>query len=156
MITTEWDDSQLRLVLGGLTDGLRDLTPIWPSVHQIFVTFMHEAFTSEGAYAGERWVPLNPAYAAYKQRHWGPKPILQRDGTLMASFVNMGDPNHVYITGPTFAEMGSRVHYAPAHQWGYPPRNLPARPMIREFTRAEGEQFVDVVLAYLLTKAQGS
>ncbi len=154
MIAIEWDAGTLQTTLRGIQSAVDDLRPAWGDVHDIFRAFMREIFRSQGSYAGSQWKPLNRAYAAYKQRKWGNKPILQASGTLMRSFVSETDANHVLRVGPTFAEFGSRVLYAKAHQFGYPPRKLPARPMIQKFTRAEGERVVDAILTHVLKSAR--
>jgi phage gpG-like protein len=150
MIQVQWDASRLEMRLGGLFSGLRDLRPAWGSVHRIFLDFMKRVFAREGQYGGPVWVPLNPRYAAWKRRRYGDRPILQATGALYRSFTDEQDPAHVYRSGPDFMETGSSVRYARAHQWGYPPRHLPARPMIREFTKEEGARAADALLAHVL------
>lgn len=150
MIQTQFDTAGLEMRLGGLFTGLRDLRPVWGDLHTIFMEFMKRVFATEGAHGGQRWAPLSPAYAAWKRRHYGDLPILHLRGTLSKSFTEAAAEGHVYRTGPAFMEAGSSVRYARAHQWGYAQRNLPARPIIRGFTKAEGERAADAVLAYLL------
>lgn len=154
MIKVTWDASRLETKLEGITSGLGDMRPIWKDVHDVFIGFMKRVFRSQGAYAASKWVPLNPAYAAWKRRKYGNKPILQREGTLLASFTEKTHSDHVARIGPSFAEFGTRVRYAKAHQYGIPARRLPARPMITEVTKAEGEQIADIILAFILRKAR--
>lgn len=150
MITMEFDSARLEQRFGGLASALRDMRPVWPDVHQIFMNFMKRVFASQGSYGGQQWAPLSPAYAAWKHRNYPDQPILQLRGDLYRSFTEAEDPQHVYRVGPGFMETGSSVRYARAHQWGYRPRRLPARPIIRGFTKVEGEEAADAVLAYLL------
>jgi phage gpG-like protein len=154
MIQMQWDMTRLEYRLGGLFSALRDLRPVWADVHTIFLQFMKAVFDREGKYGGAAWEPLNPRYAAWKRRHYGEQPILQLTGALYRSLTDEQDPAHVYRTGPAFMETGSSLRYARAHQWGYPPGHLPARPIIREFTKAEGARVADAVLAHLLRGAQ--
>lgn len=151
-IGVKWDSRELETRLTGLAGALKDLRPVWPDIHKIFLDFMVQVFAKEGAFGDppDRWAPLNPQYAAWKHRHYPGRPILQREGTLMASLTQEQAPHHVYRVGPGFMETGTSVAYARAHQWGYPPRHLPARPMIKGFTKAEGERMADAVLTYLL------
>jgi phage gpG-like protein len=153
LIAIQWDSKKLELTLKGTSDALKDLRPIWGDIDAIFRAFMRQVFASEGSYGGSRWKPLNTAYAARKQRQWGTKPILQRTGLLMHSFVSANDVDHVYRVGPTFGEFGSRKIYAKPHQYGAPSIRLPARPMIRKFTKAEGERVVDALLAHIFREA---
>jgi len=150
MFTMEFDASKLTFTIEGMDRRLRDMRPVWGEIHSIFIAFMRQQFKSEGTYAGDRWRPLNPQYAAYKMRRYGRQRILHASGRLEESFTSANARDHVYRNGPSFMEAGSRVEYAKAHQYGYPARNLPARPMIAKFTRAEGERVADVVLAYIL------
>lgn len=152
MITVQFDAKRLEMRLGGLYGRLRDLRPVWGDIHEIFLAFMKRVFDAEGKVAkgGSVWVPLNPRYAAWKQRHYGDLPILHLTGALRRSFTEAGDAAHVYRTGPGFMETGSSVKYARAHQWGFPPKKLPARPILRAFTKAEGARAADAVLAHLL------
>jgi len=154
VIELDFDAENLQLRLVGLSDALRDLNPVWGDLHQIFMDFMKRVFDAQGAYGGKQWAPLSPGYAAWKARHYPGKPILQLRGRLYPSFTKAEDPDHVYRTGPTFMETGSKVRYARAHHWGYLPNKLPARTIIRGFTRAEGERAADAVLAYLLKSMQ--
>ena len=155
MIRMEWNAGTLQYTLEGIERGLSDMRPAWESIGDIFRAFMRQVFRSQGSYGGSAWQPLNPAYAMYKRRRYGSKPILQATGALMASFTNKASPEHVARIGPSFAEFGSRTRYAKAHQFGFPPRNLVARPMIRAFTKAEGERVVDAILAHLFKSARG-
>lgn len=155
MITISIEGSeQATYMLRGIEQGINDLRPIWKDVDTIFRAFMRQIFQSEGAYGGSKWRALNPAYAARKARQWGARPILQASGALMSSFVSASDADHVYRVGPTFGEFGSRKRYAKAHQYGFPPHKLPARPMLRKFTKSEGERVVDVILGHLFKQAR--
>jgi hypothetical protein len=154
MITIQWQSGNLNAVLKGIEGALTDLRPAWGDVDKIVAKFMAEVFRAEGAYAGSKWKPLNKAYAVQKARKWGAKPILQASGALMRSFVNADDPDHVMRVGPTFGEFGSRKRYAKAHHFGYPPNNLPSRPLLRRFTKIEGEMVVDAILAHIFKAAR--
>jgi hypothetical protein len=153
MIRVSWDASGMEARLGGISTALRDLTPVWPTVHEIVVRFFRAIFAAQGAYpTGRPWVPLNPAYARWKQRQVGDKPILQFTGDLYASM--QGGAEHVFRFGPAFMETGTSDIKARTHQWGYPPRNIPARPIVQKPSRAEGERIVDAILAFLFGAAR--
>ncbi len=152
MIQIEFDAEQLAYRLGNLGSALNDLRPVWPEVDTVVREFMKKVFESEGEYGGTHWAPLNEAYAQRKARDNPGKTILRLSDWLYGSFTNAQHPEHVMNVGPTFGEFGSKVLYAAAHQYGYPPRKLPARPMVREFTKEEGERVVDIIMAYLFKK----
>jgi phage gpG-like protein len=155
MIKVEMDPGGLDLVLRGLEDGLTDLRPVWEGpVHNIFTTMEKEVFAKEGAYGQDKWVPLNPAYAAWKERTEGPQMIMQLHGVLVTSLTEKGSPNHVFRDGPSFAEYGTSVPYAAAQNFGVLKSNLPARALI-QVTKAEASRIADVILAFLLSKMRG-
>ncbi len=154
MITVKMDAERLNVRLGGILGAVKDLRPVWPDVHNIFMDFIKEVFRSQGGYAGTTWQPLNPNYAAWKARYYAGKPIMQLTGRLYESFITPNHPEHVYRTGPSFGEFGTRVLYARTHHWGYPPRNIPARRLIPRFTKAEGERVVDAILAHIIKGAR--
>jgi len=153
VITITLDIASATKMMQGIERGLNDLSPVWKNVDVVFRAFMRQVFQAEGAYGGPKWRALNTAYAEKKKARWGAKPILQASGALMRSFTAPSDPNHVYRVGPTFGEFGSRVRYAKAHQYGVLP-HLPARPIVRKFTKAEGEKVVDIILKHLLREAR--
>lgn len=142
-------------VLPAIEAGLADLTPVWQGpVRQIFFTMMREQFKDEGAYtSGEKWVPLNPAYAAWKAKKYGEKPILQREGYLIDSLTKPGEWS-VFHSGPSFAEYGTRIIYAATHEYGDPSRNIPKRQVIPTPSKAEGSRIADAILAFLLGQAR--
>lgn len=148
--------SDLKVTLNGIANALTDLTPAWKSIHQIFMEFERKVFETEGGYASADWVPLNPSYAAYKERQYGSKPIMRRSDRLFKSLTVSSHPEHVYNTGPGFIEMGTRTLYARAHQFGYDKMGLPARQIIPTITKAEGERIVDAIMAHLFKSARGA
>ncbi len=157
MIRITMDSAGTEKMLGRLDVALGDLRPVWPTIHRIVLDFFKARFRSEGAYAGARWVPLSPAYAAWKRRHYGDKPILQLTGRLLASSTEEDHAEHVYRVGPSFMEAGTSWAPSPwVHQRGVPKHNLPARPILVAPSRAEGERIVDAILAFLLRRARGA
>lgn len=149
------ESGDLTMTLHGISDALTDLRPAFKEVHSIFLEFEKKVFETEGAYASAEWVPLNPSYAAYKDRVYGKQSIMMRgENKLFKSLTSASSADHIYSTGPGFIEMGTRVLYARAHQFGYERMNLPARPLIPKFTREEGERVVDAIMAHLFKSAK--
>lgn len=153
MINVEVQAGGLEVYLRGVAEALSDLTPAWAEIHDVLLRFEEVVFASEGKYASADWVPLSPRYAAWKLRTHGALPILQLDGALVKSLTIRDDPAHVFRSAPTWAEFGTRVRYARAHQSGWPPANLPARPPIPPITREQGEAIGDVILGHVLKEA---
>lgn len=150
------DATDLKITLNGLTEALDDLRPAWNDIHNIFLEFERKVFETEGGYAGAGWVPLNPSYAAYKERTYGSSTIMRRSNRLFKSLTATNHPEHLYLTGPSFVEMGTRTLYARAHQFGYERMGLPARPLIPKVTREEGERIVDAIMIHLFKAARGA
>lgn len=142
-------------VLPAIQAGLADLTPVWRGpVRDIFFTMMRAQFKNEGAYTGETWTPLNPAYAAWKAKKYGEKPILQREGYLIDSLTTPTSQWAVFHSGPSFAEYGTRIVYAATHEYGDPSRSIPKRQVIPVPSKAEGSRIADAILAFLLGQAR--
>lgn len=151
MIKINVDDSGLNATLEGLERGLADLRPAWEGpVHDIVLTMEKEVFKQQGAYGQGEWAPLNPAYAAWKQRQYGVLPIMQLHGVLMGSLTDKGHPSHVFRSGPSFAEYGTSVPYAAAQHFGYELRALPSRKLI-QMTKAEASRIADAIMAFLFS-----
>jgi len=152
VIKVSGDATRLIQTLDGVKLGLKDLTPVWGKVHEVFIAFVKRVFETEGGYVGDAWKPLSPAYAKWKARHTPNKGILQLRGQLFASLTEPQHSDHVFRSGPSWAEYGTRVLYAKFHQTGT--RQMPRRPPIKPFSRVEGEAAADIVLAYMLERAR--
>lgn len=152
MIKVDVDSTRLIQKLDGLSLGLKDLTPVWDKIHEMFIAFIKRVFESEGGYIGEAWAPLSPAYAHWKARHTANKGILQLRGRLYGSLTEPRHSDHIFRSGPSFMEAGTRVPYAKFHQTGT--RRMPRRPPVKPFSRVEGEAAADIVLAYILERTR--
>jgi len=155
VITIEADDNGLGVRLQGLADGMQDLSPVWKGpVHDIFTSMMREQFEKQGAYSGEAWKPLSPQYAEWKAKRAPGKPIMELWGYLKGSLLNEGDGAdwHVFRSGPSWAEYGTRINYAATHHFGDESRNIPRRQVIPKMTKAEGRNIAYAITAFLLGK----
>lgn len=142
--------------LQGMSEGLRDLSPAFRGpVRDIFWAMMKAQFQAEGGYTSDEWVPLSPAYARWKQRTYGDKPILQRQGFLVRSLTEDTEWS-VIRTGPTFGEYGTRVPYAATHHYGDERRRIPKREVIPTPSREDGRRVADAILGFLLGKARAA
>ncbi len=61
---------------------LSDLRSLWPSVVPIFIRWLSEQFSTEGAWGGDPWAPLAPSTVAFKQKHFPGRGILYASGDL--------------------------------------------------------------------------
>lgn len=83
-------------------------------------------FRTKGLAGGTPWAPLSPAYAAYKLRAVGPKPLMRFSDDLWKSLTR--NPMAVQQIGKQTAEFGTDVDYAEFHQGGT--SKMPARPIV--------------------------
>ena len=132
----------LDRVLAGLAsvqDAVKDLRPFWKDIFapKYFAT-VQDVFALQGQgrgaggrFAGGRWAPLSPAYAAWKRRHFPGRTILVRTGRLRESVKWNGTglgAGGIFEAEPGFAIAGTSVPYGRAHMDGR--SNMPARPFL--------------------------
>lgn len=149
-----FDDGGTQARVEGIRGALDDLRPWFGDVHDIFLAFEKKVFASQGGYSGEQWQALSPMYAAWKKRNAPGKTMMHLSERLYPSLTSKSHEDHVYETGPSWMEVGTRTLYARAQHFGYEPANLPARPLIPKMTKAEGERMVDALLAHILKAAR--
>lgn len=138
------------------TEGIADYRPVWPVIEDDFYATEKDQFKSEGAEGGDSWQPLSPAYAAWKEAHFAGKPILQREGDLMASLTSGNDPNAVKIEERRTLTLGSKVPYAIYHQsLAERKSRLPRRPEIN-LPEAFKRSVMHHIQAYLVEIASKS
>lgn len=91
-----------------------------------------ENFEAQGQ--PKRFAPLSFHYKKWKDKKYPGKKIMQLTGRLMNSLTaeDQADAQDtVKVITPRYMELGTNVEYAPAHQYGYPKRNLPARKIVQ-------------------------
>tara|TARA_R110000824_G_scaffold86623_3_gene214231 strand:- start:5932 stop:6621 length:690 start_codon:yes stop_codon:yes gene_type:complete len=114
-------------------DEIKDMRPVWSDVVKLFRKHEARHLDSGGEATGKAFVPLSPAYKAWKDRNFPGKPILTLRGALRLALVDgkgssafkreTRDSLHVGVLG---GEVGV---YAAAHAFGQ--GNLPVRPPVR-------------------------
>lgn len=98
---------------------LADMSPILEVVAQDVKTAIDDSFAQQSSPDGTPWAPLSRATLS-KRRGSGAQSILIDTGRLR---------NSVTTTfGRRSIGFGTNVAYGGAHQFGYTPRRLPARP----------------------------
>jgi phage gpG-like protein len=115
-------------------DGVTDFRPIWGVIADDFYARVVAQFETKGEEGGQRWPELSEKYAAWKERHFPGRSILQRTGALMTSLTAgrvQGAPSGaVKIEERKALTLGTTVPYAIYHQSPLPRKRLPRRPMI--------------------------
>jgi phage gpG-like protein len=134
-------------------DGIADYRPIWPVIEDDFYAQEKDQFKSEGTEGGDKWAPLSPEYAGYKEAHFPGKPILQRTGDLYDSLTNPNSANGVRREERKTLTLGSTLPYALYHQQGT--NKMPARPEL-QFPEAFKRSTMHHIQVYLVTMASQS
>ena len=128
-----------------------DARPAFELMADAFGEAEARQFDSEGAYGSGGWAPLSPAYAAWKERHYPGKPILERTGALRHALTQR--PFGVEHIEPHFGEFGLSANvstgpfYGQFHQDGTD--NMPARPVVA-FPESLKREFVKIMQAWLV------
>jgi phage gpG-like protein len=99
--------------------GPRGRKVVFTAVARRLKEMTQENFGPEGPWRPEEWPPYARDYPKDDKFEGGPATLI-RSGQLRRSI-------YVSVTD-NYAEVGSDVEYAAAHQFGYAPGNLPARP----------------------------
>lgn len=104
---------------------------LWPDITQDIAQGEMDIFDRENAVTGfGRWTELSEDYRLRKEKLYPGKPILEATGRLRTAATVPGSPDNIIEygrLGMTYGINKSAIKYARAHQYGYPPRNLPMR-----------------------------
>lgn len=93
---------QLQARLQRVINRLGSLQPTFQKAGEVMVKFYStQPFLSQGAVYGEPWAPLDPKYAAYKERKYPGRGILVASGKMMDSFKATATSHRVEITNDT-------------------------------------------------------
>jgi phage gpG-like protein len=123
----EIHSEEVQQAMRHLSARIADLKWLWPDIAGEFYKREMALFAAEGEGA---WESLSPNYAAWKSKYYPGLPLLSLRGDLKSSLVARLSTYAIYEDEPQALTLGSSVPYALAHQYGYKPRNLPARPPI--------------------------
>ena len=135
---------ELDLALDNVLRVVYDWRPLWPKLIKLFHNVESSQFSEEGS-AGRSgaWPQLTPRYAAWKQKHWPGRKILQRTGTLRRSLATLNAPGSIEDASSSFClVLGTFVPYAIYHQQGT--KYMQARPPVSltaDANRKFGKEF---------------
>lgn len=112
---------EMRRALSHYNTAVTDFSPVFEAYAAYHRRSIQRNFAAEGR--PNRWPALQPATIQDRLRQgYSSGPILQRSGRLMRSFL--------FTWRKTSYSVRNKVPWWTAHQYGYAPRNLPARPML--------------------------
>ena len=115
----------------------KDMTRVMASISLSMLSAVEENFDKQGR---PKWTPLKEATILRRiKKGKGNNKILQISGVLAGA----NTPSH----GRKFARVTNNQPYAAAQNFGYPARNLPARPFL-SLTSGEMDDIVDMIETY--------
>jgi phage gpG-like protein len=116
------DSDRVEFALSRFGRDVEDWRPFWKEwFAPRFFSDVQENFDREGAKQGARWVPLSPAYKAWKDRKFPGRKILERSYALRQSLTWSGSglgPRGVFRPRADSLELGTSVRYGIFHQRG--------------------------------------
>ena len=125
-----------QLAMASLAGRIADLRWLWPQLAGEFYKREQAFFNAEGE---GQWAALSEQYGKWKARYYPGQPLLRLTGNLSRSLIARTSPDAVFEPEARTLTLGSSVPYAAAHHYGYPPRNLKARPVIDIDQATEGQ-----------------
>lgn len=120
--------AKVLAVIDAARSAVGDVRPFWrdfmvPDIREMY----RGQFDTEGARGGAKWVPLSPAYAAWKDANFPGKSILRRTDRLFDSLTSQTSDS-IVIADAQNLRIGTKLIHGRAHQDGT--GTLPARPML--------------------------
>ena len=109
--------------------------PLQAMQDDFYTEYMPARFDAEGGFQGESgWAALSPAYAAWKQAHYGELPILYLTGRLRRAFTSPDAEGAIASVSAFDMVVGVNIpvggwNLAGLHQFGT--TRMPARPPLR-------------------------
>jgi phage gpG-like protein len=119
---------------------LRDFRFIFPKLADHFYDIEKQTFASQGRQGS--WPALTTRYAKWKAAKFPGRPILQREGLLLASLTQKSATGSIYRESALSLTLGSSHPAALVHQTGG--KRIPARPPI-DFTPQDIQDFGDII-----------
>lgn len=117
------DDAAALRQIRFLETALSDLRPLWPVIVRLYRSWIRQQFETSGAYGGQSWPALSPAYAAWKSVHWPGRGILVASGQMRRA---MDNPER-RVT-PRSLTLTFESDVLPFHESGT--ARMPARPVV--------------------------
>jgi len=104
-----------------------------PAFREVFAPWWHEqiarVYGTEGSHLLGHWKPLSENYREWKEKNFGPMPILQLTGRMRKAMTGITSSGAYVTMSRQSMEIGvNGIPYIRAHQYGVPKHKLPARP----------------------------
>ena len=127
-----------------LDDAVEDMTPAFKEITKSFYAGEKRQFETEGGWGSGGWLPLSPAYEAWKDPTLS---IMELSGDLKASLTGMVPPNtagNIEIIESNQLILGTDIDYAIYHQSNAPRTKLPQRKVI-ELPESERKKWTSII-----------
>lgn len=128
-----------------LDAAVADMTPAFKDITKSFYAGEKKQFETEGGWGSGGWLPLSPAYEAWKDPSLS---IMELSGDLKAALTGMVPPNtagNVEIIESNQLILGTDIDYAIYHQSNAPrTSNLPQRKVI-ELPESERKKWTSII-----------
>ena len=122
------DDAAADRMVRVLSSQLSDLRGLWPRVEPLVRSWWKRQFETEGAFAGDPWQPLSPAYAAWKAKHAMRSGILQATGQAKRAASNPRSVRTPESLTMTIEDAGPA--HGPVLQFHQEGDGVPRRPLV--------------------------
>lgn len=122
------DDSDAERDIRIISTALSDLRPFWPLVVPLVTGWWKRQFSSEGGFAGFRWQPLSPAYAAWKASRYPGRGILHATGQTKSAASR--PRRHATPRSLTLEIDDSGPAHGPVLQYHQTGDGVPRRPLV--------------------------
>lgn len=127
-----------------LDAAVEDMTPAFKEITKSFYAGEKLQFETEGGWGSGGWLPLSPAYEAWKDPTL---PIMEVSGDLKAALTGRVPPNtagNVEIIESNQLILGTDIDYAIYHQSNAPRTKIPQRKVI-ELPESERKKWTSII-----------
>lgn len=126
----------------------RDARPAFREMARRFAPAEGRQFDSQGAYGSGPWKPLSPEYAAWKERHYPGRKIMQRTGALKRDLTER--PFGVEVIEPSHMVLGTNRSYAKYHQRGGSTPGRPPQRKLVDLPETERQEWVRILQRHIV------
>jgi phage virion morphogenesis protein len=142
MIQIRYSAEETEALLNELRSRMGDLRPVMDAVGQIIREGTQQRFVDQQGPDGTPWAPLKPATIAARRRGGGTGSIqILRDTDRLMNSID-------YRAGAETVTVFSNVIYSGVHQYGWPKKNIPARPFFG-YNALDQQAVVTLLQGYL-------
>lgn len=127
-----------------LDSAVADMTPAFKEITKSFYAGEKRQFETEGGWGSGGWLPLSPAYEAWKDPTLS---IMELSGDLKAALTGMVPPNtagNIEIIESNQLILGTDIDYAIYHQSNAPRTKLPQRKVL-ELPESERKKWTSII-----------